>query len=114
MKNREKAANRAARKRAARRSKLVMWVAGAAVLALIVYAVMQTSGVAYDEDDLRGVNFSALNEEQKQTVLEDANRARCTCGCGMNLAQCVATDMTCPIREDNLTRIRLMVEQARR
>ena len=30
-------------------------------------------------------------------------------GCGMTLAQCVATDMTCPIRTDNLGRIRGMV-----
>jgi hypothetical protein len=114
MKNREKAADRAARRAAARRSKFVIWMAGAAVLALIVYAVTQMSSVAYDEHDLRGVNFTVLNEEQKQTALEEANRARCTCGCGMNLARCVATDMTCPIREANLTRIRLMVEQARR
>jgi hypothetical protein len=113
MKNPSKMVNRAARRKSARRSKIVLWVAAGAVLALIVFAVTRTSSVAYDEDDLRGVNFTVLNDEQKQTALEEANRARCNCGCGMNLAQCVATDMTCPIRQDNLARIRSIVQQAR-
>ena len=30
----------------------------------------------------------------------------------MTLAQCVATDMTCPVREGNLDRIRTMVRNA--
>jgi hypothetical protein len=30
----------------------------------------------------------------------------------MNLAQCVATDMTCPVRERNIEAIRTMVREA--
>ena len=41
-----------------------------------------------------------------------ANLARCTCGCGMTLAQCVATDSTCPVREGNIERIKTMVKDA--
>jgi hypothetical protein len=32
----------------------------------------------------------------------------------MTLAQCVATDSTCPIREDNVAHIRRLVDQASR
>jgi hypothetical protein len=113
MKTAAKTANRAARKKAERRSRIILWLAGGAALALVIYAAAQMSGVAYDENDLPGINFAVLNDEQRQSALEEANRARCTCGCGMNLAQCVATDMTCPIREDNLTRIRVIVEKSR-
>jgi hypothetical protein len=37
---------------------------------------------------------------------------RCPCGCGLGLAQCVATDSTCPIREENIERIKKMVRSA--
>ena len=50
---------------------------------------------------------------EKRTALEAANSARCTCGCGMTLAQCVSTDSTCPVREGNIGRIRTMVQQAK-
>ncbi|MFB3142442.1 MAG: hypothetical protein ACE1Z2_06500, partial [Acidobacteriota bacterium] len=61
--------------------------------------------------DLREVDFSALTGEQKQEVLDQANEARCTCGCGLTLAQCVATDSTCPLRNSNIERIRSLVQQ---
>ena len=60
------------------------------------------------------IDFSGLDANQKRGALEAANAARCTCGCGMTLAQCVATDSTCPVREDNLARIRRLVDQAAR
>ncbi len=44
------------------------------------------------------IDFSGLDAKQKRGALEAANAARCNCGCGMTLAQCVATDSTCPIR----------------
>jgi hypothetical protein len=113
MKTSAKSANRQARRRASRRASAFIWIGAAALLILIVYGVTRNAGVAYGEADLQGVSFAALDPDRKQRVLEEANRARCTCGCGMTLAQCVATDMTCPIRSDNLTRIRGMVDQAR-
>lgn len=113
MKKSALAATRSARRQAARRWAAVKWIVLAGVVALVVYGLSLTGGVAYTEADLREISFSSLNPDQKQTVLEAANRARCNCGCGMNLAQCVATDMTCPVRDDNITRIRVMVEQAR-
>jgi len=92
----------------------VKWIAALGLVALVVYAVSQVSGVAYGEDAIGVVNFSALNPGQKRSALKTANRARCDCGCGMTLAQCVSTDSTCPVRETNIDRIKTMVEDARR
>lgn len=93
-------------------AKLLKWTIGIAVLVLIVYGLSQMSMVAYDEGDIAVVDFSALTSREKRTALEAANQARCTCGCGMNVAQCVATDMTCPLRDANITSIRTMVREA--
>jgi hypothetical protein len=70
------------------------------------------SFIAYDEDDIVAVSFSGLSDGQKRDALEAANAARCTCGCGMTLAQCVSTDMTCPIRDSNIEKIKTMVRTA--
>ena len=92
--------------------RLVKWAGAIAGVALVVYAVSQTAGVAYGEKDIGVVNFSELTPTEKRTALEAANSARCTCGCGMTLAQCVSTDMACPVREDNIQSIRTMVRDA--
>ena len=104
--------NSQARKRARLKARLTTWAVILAVVGLAGYGLSQMSGIAYGEDDIRAVNFSALNEQQKQSALESANAARCTCGCGMGLAQCVSTDMTCPIRDGNIEKIRAMVQVA--
>ena len=88
------------------------WVVVAVVVGAAGYAVSQMSGVAFDEDDIKVVNFQGLNSKQKDQALEEANAARCTCGCGLGLAQCVSTDPNCPIREGNIDRIKGMVRQA--
>ena len=101
------------RTKALRRSKqLLKWVGATAALALVVYGVSQMSGVAYNDVNIGVVDFSVLNQAQKSSALRAANAARCTCGCGMTLAQCVATDSTCPMRTDNIERIKGMVEVA--
>jgi hypothetical protein len=82
--------------------------------ALLIYVLVQNAGVPYDEDDIAVVNFSDLDASEKRSALQAANRARCTCGCGMTLAQCVATDMTCPVRDRNIDEIRGMVRAADR
>ena len=98
------------RRRALRRSqKILTWIGVAAVLVLLVYAVSQMWGVAYTDADIGVVDFSALNQSQKRAALRAANQARCSCGCGMTLAQCVAIDSTCPLRSQNVERIRAMV-----
>jgi hypothetical protein len=102
----------AQQKRAARSSGVLKWVLIAAVLGSAVYGISQISGVAFDENDIKVVNFQGLTSGQKQKALEEANAARCTCGCGLGLAQCVSTDLTCPIRESNVERIKVMVRQA--
>ena len=100
------------RRRALRQFKSVlMWIGVAAGLALLIYGVSQMSGVAYSDADLGVVNFSALNQTQKRAALRAANQARCPCGCGMTLAQCVATDSTCPLRTKNIDRIKALVEE---
>ena len=108
-------------KAAVRRSKAVRKVLGfvklsgvAVALGLMGYCVYQTSGVAYGEDDIRVVDFTGLSDSEKRTALREANGQRCTCGCGMTLAQCVSTDMTCPVREPNIQRIKTIVQNANR
>ena len=82
------------------------------VLAIVVYVATQLGGEPYGEDKLTAVNFSELKPAEKRVALRSANQARCTCGCGMTLAQCVATDSTCPVRETNIERIKTMVRTA--
>jgi hypothetical protein len=96
-----------------RARKALTWTGGIALLVAVLYGLSQTSGFAYDENDLAVIDFSPLNEDQKNSVLEAANRGRCSCGCGLGLAQCVVTDQTCPIRTDNIDKIRTMVADAR-
>ena len=103
-----------AKRRAARRSsKLLTWTVTIAAVALVGYGISQMSNIAYDDEDITAVNFSDLSSTQKRTALEAANSARCPCGCGMTLAQCVATDSTCPLRLTNIDRIKDMVADAR-
>jgi len=101
-------------RKAAGRSKVVKWAAIAAVVGGIGYGISRMSTIAYGEAEIKVVDFSGLDATQKRSALEAANAARCTCGCGMTLAQCVATDSTCPIREDNVAHIRRLVDQASR
>jgi hypothetical protein len=100
-------------RKTARRTKPLKWIAAAAVLALVIYGLTHLSNVAYTDKQITVVDFSDLTSRQKNTALEAANTARCTCGCGMTLAQCVATDSSCPLRDGNIDRIRGMVVQAR-
>jgi hypothetical protein len=100
------------RQRTGPTAKLLKWTVVVAALALVVYGLSQMSTVAFDESDIAVVDFSSLTSREKRTALEAANQARCTCGCGMNLAQCVATDMTCPLRDTNIGSIRTMVRDA--
>ena len=88
------------------------WIGGLAIVGLIVFLVLRPAGVAYTERDIGVVNFSELTPQEKHDALTAANTARCTCGCGMTLAQCVSTDMTCPLRESNIQSIRAMVRAA--
>jgi hypothetical protein len=91
----------------------VTWTVVIGAAALVVYGISQMSSVAYGEKQLSMIDFSDLTADQKQAALEEANEARCTCGCGMTIAQCVVTDPNCPVRTDHLDRIRAMVSRAR-
>jgi hypothetical protein len=92
--------------------KALKWTIGLALAAGVVYVVSQYSGVPYDERAIGVVNFSDLSPKGRRTALKAANDARCSCGCGLGLAECVSTDKTCPIRESNIERIRTMVRDA--
>ena len=102
----------AKRRKARRSSKVLTWIVAAGTVALVVYGVSQMSSIAYSDKDLGVIDFSNLDSKEKRTALEAANTARCTCGCGMTLAQCVATDSTCPLRVGNIDRIKGMVAEA--
>jgi hypothetical protein len=101
-------------KKSAGRSTLLRWIVVAGVLGAAGYGVSRMSNIAYGEAEIKVIDFSGLDAKQKHSALEAANAARCTCGCGMTLAQCVATDSTCPVREDNIAQIRRMVDHAAR
>ena len=96
------------------RASLLTWIIVAGALGLAGYGVSQMSSVAYGEGEIKVIDFSGLDAKQKRGVLEAANAARCTCSCGMTLAQCVATDSTCPVREGNIDKIKTMVNDAAR
>jgi hypothetical protein len=104
----------AARRRAALRlKKTAIWLVAIVAVGALIWGLATSSGVRFDEDDLAVIDFSALNSAQKKTALEAANTARCPCGCGMDLAQCVSTDSTCPVRTTNIDKIKKMVTDAR-
>ena len=99
--------------RTARRlKKIAIWVGAVSFAAAFIYVVSENSGVPYDERAIAVVDFSSLDSKAKKAVLQAANRARCTCTCGLQLAQCVATDSSCPIRTENIDKIKTMVRQA--
>ena len=101
-------------RKSAARSAILKWITAAAVLGLAGYGLSQMSNIAYGEAEIKVIDFSGLDATQKRDALEEANAARCTCSCGMTLAQCVATDSTCPVREGNVDRIKAMVNEASR
>lgn len=103
----------ARRKLIRRAKKTLVWLAGLSAVGAMGYLFTTSSGVRYDEDDIAVVDFTDLDQAQKRTALRAANAAQCTCGCGLTLAQCVATDSTCPIRTTNIDRIKAMVVQAK-
>jgi hypothetical protein len=92
--------------------KAIKWTIGVALVAGLGYLVSQSSDVPYNERAIGVVNFSDLSPKGKKAALKAANDARCSCGCGLGLAECVSTDKTCPIREGNIERIRAMVRDA--
>jgi hypothetical protein len=100
------------RGRAKQVKKIVVWAAAISLAAAFIYLLGENAGVPYDERAIAVVDFSSLDSKARKAALQAANRARCTCGCGMQLAQCVATDSTCPIRTDNIEKIKTMVRQA--
>jgi hypothetical protein len=101
-------------KKAARTArKFAKWAVGLTVVAAIGYGITEMSGFPFDADDLAIVDFTVLNASEQRTALRAANGARCTCGCGMTLAQCVATDMSCPVRDRNIDRLKTIVQEAR-
>jgi hypothetical protein len=101
------------RRAAARRSRILTRMGIVAVLALIGYGISQMSNIPFTDKDIAVVDFSNMTSSQKNAALREANAARCPCSCGLTLAQCVATDSTCPIRATNIDKIKAMVTKAR-
>ena len=101
-------------RKTAGRAKLLKWIVIAAFVGAGGYGLSQMSNIAYGDAEIKVIDFSGLDAKQKRGALEAANAARCNCGCGMTLAQCVATDSTCPIRQENVDKIKKMVNDAAR
>ncbi len=88
--------------------KAALWIVAIAVVGTVIYFYL-SNNVAYGQRALSNVvDLSGLTPAQRQTALKEANAARCTCGCHLGLAECLVTDVTCPIRTDNIDRIRAM------
>src|SRR4051794_20527310 len=101
-------------RKSAARARVVKWLIAAALVGAAGYGFSQMSNIAYGEREIKVIDFSGLDATQKRGAFEAANAARCNCGCGMTLAQCVATDSTCPIRQDNVDKIKRLVDDAQR
>ena len=102
-----------ARARKLRRLKsAAIWTVALLGIGGLFYGLANTTNLAYTERHLPAIDFTSLSAPQKRAALTEANAGRCNCGCGMTLAQCVATDMTCPVRTDNISKIRAMVQKA--
>ena len=102
-----------ARARRLRRAKsAAIWAVVLLAIGGLFYGLANTTNLAYTDRHLPAIDFTSLNDAQRRAALTEANAGRCTCGCGMTLAQCVATDMTCPVRTDNIAKIRAMVQKA--
>jgi thiol-disulfide isomerase/thioredoxin len=60
--------------------------------------------------DVPGLSLETLKAEQKTVALERLNDEKCTCGCGLTIAQCRINDPTCtvslPIAEKIVDEIR--------
>jgi len=91
---------------------LLKWALGLVLVAGIGYLISQADGIRFNEQAIGVVNFSDLSPKGKKAALKAANDARCSCGCGLGLAECVSTDKTCPIRDGNIEKIRGMVRDA--
>ena len=75
----------------------VKWIVALGAIAAVAYGAMQMSGVAYGDNELGVINFSALSSSEKRVALRAANSARCTCGCGLTVAQCLVNDTSCDV-----------------
>lgn len=63
-------------------------------------------------DDFPGLDKTAkLSPEKRKQVIEQANKEFCPCKCGYTLAGCLKDDRNCPIRAQNLDRIRELARQ---
>ena len=62
---------------------------------------------------ISGLDVSALNDKQRNWLMKKTNRVRCMCGCGMTLAQCINTDMTCPVRNRNIQQAKKLSSEAK-
>ena len=60
-------------------------------------------------DDLPGFDTEYLTDRQRLWLYHRANLERCSCDCGMTVAQCRIEDPTCPVSPG---RAREMVEEA--
>ena len=47
--------------------------------------------------EIPGVDLSSLTPRQKADVLKRLNTEKCTCGCGLTLAQCRINDPSCTV-----------------
>lgn len=52
---------------------------------------------AKNATELPGVDFSKLDPQQRKAALRQLNESKCTCSCGLTLAQCRINDTSCDV-----------------
>ncbi len=52
---------------------------------------------------------SDMRGEERDWIINKANDENCSCDCGFTLASCLKSDLTCPIRSQNLDRVKNMI-----
>lgn len=62
--------------------------------------------------DLPGFETEGLSDGQRLWLYHQAHLEQCSCGCGMNVAQCRVEDLTCPVSPGRARE--LVAEAARR
>lgn len=63
--------------------------------------------------DFPGLNEAArLSTKQRTWLIQTANQEKCPCLCGHTVASCLKGDLSCPIRAQNIARVRELIEEA--
>ena len=89
------------------------------ILSLSVYrgvVDIRSSSPKWDKtihQDFPGLDAGpSMSSKQREKVIEVANHQPCPCGCVHTLASCLKSDLTCPIRSQNIAKVKDLIAEA--